>query len=46
VREPLIYLITGGELTAENFREKSSATLKIIEKAVRAEVSLIQIREK
>ena len=46
MREPLIYLITGGELTAENFREKSSATLKIIEKAVRAEVSLIQIREK
>ncbi|MEP6904408.1 MAG: thiamine phosphate synthase, partial [Actinomycetota bacterium] len=43
---PLIYLITGGETTAENFRKKSLQILKLIEKAVEAEVSLIQIREK
>ncbi len=46
VRKPLIYLITDGEMTAENFAEKSLQTLKLIEKAVEAEVSLIQIREK
>jgi thiamine-phosphate pyrophosphorylase len=45
-RKPLIYLITGGKFTAENFREKSVETLKLIEKAVRTEVALIQIREK
>jgi thiamine-phosphate pyrophosphorylase len=45
-KKPLIYLITDGALTPENFREKSSATLKIIEKAVLGEISLIQIREK
>ncbi|HVE57328.1 MAG TPA: thiamine phosphate synthase [Pyrinomonadaceae bacterium] len=45
-RKPLIYLITDGEMTAENFREKSVETLKIIEKAARAKISLIQIREK
>jgi len=45
-REPLIYLITKGEITAENFREKSFETLEIIEKAVFAKISLIQIREK
>jgi thiamine-phosphate pyrophosphorylase len=45
-KKPLIYLITDGALTPENFREKSSATLKIIEKAVLGEIPLIQIREK
>lgn len=44
--QPLIYLITKGETTAGNFREKSSEILSIVEKAVRAEISLIQIREK
>ena len=44
--EPLIYLITKGELTVENFRERSSEILSIVESAVRAEVSMIQIREK
>jgi thiamine-phosphate pyrophosphorylase len=44
--KPLIYLITDGEMTAENFNEKSSQTLEIIEKAVESEISLIQIREK
>ncbi len=46
MREPLIYLITDGEITRENFSEKSSQTLKLIAKAVATEVSLIQIREK
>ena len=44
--KPLIYLITKGDLTPENFREKTSETLSIIAAAVRAQVSLIQIREK
>jgi thiamine-phosphate pyrophosphorylase len=44
--KPLIYLITQGELTAENFRADSSRTLSIIEKAVSSKISLIQIREK
>jgi len=43
---PLIYLITKGEMTAENFAEKSAETLEIIEQAVAAGVSLIQLREK
>jgi thiamine-phosphate pyrophosphorylase len=45
-RQPLIYLITKGETTARNFPEKSAETLAIIEKAVEAGISLIQIREK
>lgn len=44
--QPLIYLITDGEMTAENFSEKSAETLHLIEKAVSQEISLIQIREK
>jgi thiamine-phosphate pyrophosphorylase len=42
----LIYLITKGEATCENFPEKSVEILQIVEAAVRAEISLIQIREK
>ncbi len=45
-RKPLIYLITTGELTTENFSANSCATIEIIKKAVEAEISLIQIREK
>ena len=44
--KPLIYLITDGEMTAENFSKKSIQTLNLIKKAVEAEISLIQIREK
>lgn len=40
--KPLIYLITDGAATAETFPQ----TLKLIEKAVEAKISLIQIREK
>jgi thiamine-phosphate pyrophosphorylase len=42
----LIYLITRGEATSENFPEKSLEILQIVEAAVSAEISLIQIREK
>lgn len=45
-KKPLIYLITKGETTGENFLEKSVETLKIIKAAVEAEIPLIQIREK
>lgn len=44
--KPLIYLITEGAATIQNFREKSIEILKLIEKAVEAKISLIQIREK
>ncbi|HLM02892.1 MAG TPA: thiamine phosphate synthase [Pyrinomonadaceae bacterium] len=43
---PIIYLITKGEATAENFPEKSAEILRIIKAAVRAEISFVQIREK
>ncbi|HQU85360.1 MAG TPA: thiamine phosphate synthase [Pyrinomonadaceae bacterium] len=42
----LIYLITKGETNAENFAEKQGEILEIIKRAVEAEISLIQIREK
>jgi thiamine-phosphate pyrophosphorylase len=43
---PLIYLITAGETTAENFRQKSEEILELLKKAVETKISLIQIREK
>ena len=43
---PLIYLITDGSLTNENFQQESRTTLNLIEKAVAAGVHLVQIREK
>jgi len=46
VGEPLIYLITGGETTAENFAEKKSQILELVKTAVAAKISFIQIREK
>ncbi|MDQ3088869.1 MAG: thiamine phosphate synthase [Acidobacteriota bacterium] len=42
----LIDLITNGEATTENFAEKKAEILKLIKTAVRAKISLIQIREK
>lgn len=45
-RRPLIYLITGGTLTVENFPEKSGETLRIIAQAVDAGIPLVQLREK
>lgn len=46
IKNPLIYLITGGTLTAENYAEKKSEILKLITAAVENKISLIQIREK
>lgn len=43
---PIIYLITKGNLTSQNFAKESKNTLQVIQAAVRTRVSLIQIREK
>lgn len=45
-RRKLISLITKGDANAENFHEKQEEILGIVKKAVAAEISLIQIREK
>lgn len=44
--KPLIYLITEGSLTAENFAEQKRGVLDLIKTAVENKISLIQIREK
>lgn len=44
--KPLIYLITEGKLTAENFDEEKQRVLDLIDIAARNKISLIQIREK
>jgi thiamine-phosphate pyrophosphorylase len=46
VANPLIYLITDGETTADNFAEKKSRILEIITISVENNIPLIQIREK
>lgn len=43
---PLIYLITDGSITNENFGKKSIETLDLIEQAVASGVPFVQIREK
>lgn len=43
---PLIYLITDGEATAQNFPVKSVEILKLVETAAASKIDLIQIREK
>ncbi len=43
---PLLYLITDGEMTAQNFTEKKSQTLELIKIAASNKISLIQIRER
>ena len=43
---PLIYLITDGEMTTENFSRRKLQTLELIKIAVESSVSLVQIREK
>lgn len=45
-RKPLVYLITEGRATSENFVEKKAEILEIIKVAVDAKINLIQIREK
>ena len=44
--KPLIYLITDGETTRENFIEKKSQILQLVEIAVQTQISFVQIREK
>lgn len=44
--KPILYLITEGKATAENFSEQKSKILEIIEIACENEITLIQIREK
>ena len=44
--KPLIYLITDGTATVENFAEKKAKILELVRVAVQTEISLIQIREK
>ncbi len=46
LEKPLIYLITDGGTTAENYTEQRPKNLNLIKTAVETEVSLIQIREK
>ena len=43
---PVIYLITKGEATAENFAEKRKEILERFRVAVESRVSLVQLREK
>lgn len=45
-KHPLVYLITEGQTTPQNFAEKSIEILNLIEFAVENKVPLIQIREK
>ncbi|MET0753456.1 MAG: thiamine phosphate synthase [Pyrinomonadaceae bacterium] len=42
----LIYLITGGDATEQNFNEKRPQILTLVKIAVETRISLIQIREK
>src|SRR4028119_425728 len=44
--KPLLYLITPGEATNNNFSDASRRILNLIKAAVEAEISLVQIREK
>lgn len=44
--KPITYLITEGNLTADNFDEKKNRILVIIKTAVEKNISLIQVREK
>lgn len=46
IDKPVIYLITEGGATTDNFAEKKSEILRIVRLAVESNISLIQIREK
>lgn len=45
-RKPLIYLITEGAATTENFSAKGAQILALIKVAAESKISLVQIREK
>ncbi len=42
----LIYLITEGKLTSQNFSKKKKQVIDIVELAVKSQINFIQIREK
>jgi thiamine-phosphate pyrophosphorylase len=44
--KPLVYLITAGEATENNFSESTRQILDLIKAAVNVKISLVQIREK
>jgi len=46
IKTPLIYLISDGSVTDENYQARSISFLKLVETAVQSKISLIQIREK
>ncbi len=46
IEKPFVYLITEGNATPENFLRKKKEILQLINLAVEAKISLIQIREK
>ena len=46
LNKPIIYLITEGKATVENFSEQKANILEIVKIASENEISLIQIREK
>ena len=45
-KTPIIYLITRGDATAENFSQKNREILDLVKIAVESKISFIQIREK
>lgn len=45
-QEPVTYLITSGDLTPENFNEKSGAVINLLAEGAKNGISLVQIREK
>lgn len=45
-RNPLIYLITEGAATPENFSEKKAEILNLVKIAAESKISFVQIREK
>lgn len=44
--QPLVYLITKGDATAENFAAKQAEILQIVVRAANAKIALVQLREK
>lgn len=46
LNKPIVYLITEGKATVENFSEQKANILEIVKTATENEISLIQIREK
>ena len=45
-QNPIVYLITSGDATAQNFAENKNSILELVKIAVETKVPLVQIREK